>query len=286
MSDVQQAEHEGSAVPDPHEVEARDYGWAPKEEFKGPEEKWRPASDYLDWAKKAGRLPKGEFEELKKLGPAIRQENQQLKAQLGEIKDTLSQFVEFSNKAEERAFNKAKAEIEAKIELAAANADPVAARQATQELQALKPEPAKKVAEERPAPQKNFDPEIQDFLAKENWYSAVDSHGTPKNPTLYTFATEVFGELERDKPGMATAERLAETKRRTMEKFPEKFGINPMREGAASVATPSGQAATRKSTKKTYDDLPPEAKKACDKFVKQIPRYTRDKYVAAYDWDN
>lgn len=276
MSVAEQGEHE-SGTPDAHEQEAREYGWAPKEEFKGPESKWRPADDYLSWAKQAGRLPKGEFDELKKQFPAIRQENQQLKTQLDEIKGTLNQFVEFSNKAEERAYNKAKAEIEQRIEQAAANADPVAARAATAELQALKPEqPKPKQEAEKPVVQ--FDPVIQDWIGKEEWFT--------KNRSLNAFATDVFGELEREKPGMSKAEMLAETKRRTVEKFPEKFGINPLREGAAPVGTPSGQGAVRKSSKKTYDDLPAEAKHACDKFVKQIPGYTREKYVAAYDWEN
>lgn len=265
----------GEGVADPHEQEARDYGWAPKEDFKGPESKWRPAEDYLSWAKQSGRLPKGEFDELKKQFPAIRQENQALKSQLDEIKGTLTQFVEFSSKAEERAYNKAKTEIEQRIEQAAANADPVAARQATQELQALKPDVPVKPAADKPAA--IGDPVIQDWISKEDWFT--------KSATLNTFATETFGDLERAKPGVSKAELLAETKRKTMEKFPEKFGINPMREGAAPVGSPTGQATIRKSSKKSYDDLPPEAKAACNKFVKQIPGYTREKYVAAYDWE-
>lgn len=275
MSDVQHAEDVNNG-PDPHEQEARDYGWAPKEEFKGPESKWRPAEEYLGWAKQAGRLPRKEFDELKNQFPAIRQENQQLKTQLGEVQDTLKQFVEFSSKAEERAYNKAKTEIEQRIEQAAANADPVAARQATQELQALKPE-APRVAATTVKPTVIGDPVIQDWIDKEEWYR--------KSPTLNSFATEVFGDLEREKPGASKAELLAETKRRTVEKFPEKFGINTMREGAAAVATPSGQAVARKSTKKTYEDLPADAKQACDKFVRTIPGYTREKYIQAYDWN-
>ena len=275
MSDIQQGEHDTGA-PDPHEQEARDYGWAPKGEFKGPESKWRPAEDYLGWAKQAGRLPRKEFDELKNQFPAMRQENQQLKTKLEEIQGTLTQFVEFSSKAEERAYNKAKAEIEGRIEQAAANADPVAARQATQELQALKPETPAPVV--KTAPTVAADPEIQDWIAKKDWFT--------KDRTLNAFATDVFGELEREKPGASKSDLLTETERRTRDKFPEKFGINPMREGAAAVATPSGQAVARKTTKKTYDDLPADAKKACDKFVKQIPGYTREKYVQAYDWND
>jgi hypothetical protein len=35
---------------------------------------------------------------------------------------------------------------------------------------------------------------------------------------------------------------------------------------------------------KTFEDLPPRAQKECDRFVKTIPKYTRDKYLADYDW--
>lgn len=258
------------------EVEARDYGWAPKDQFKGPEGKWKPADQYLEWAKQTGRLPKSEFDEIKRQFPAIRQENQSLKAELGEIKSTLNQFVEFSSKAEERSYNRAKAELEAKIEAAANNGDAAGAKAGLRELEALKPESAPKPKADA-APTVPLDPVIQDWISKEEWFT--------KSPVLNTYAKDVFGKLESDKPGLSKAELLAETKRLTMEKFPEKFGINPMRNGAPVVGDPSGATPPRKRGK-TYDDLPPEAKKACDKFVKTIPGYKRETYVKDYDWDN
>lgn len=274
MSDVHTAEDVAPQVDAAIESEARDYGWAPKENFKGPPERWRPADEYVEWAKQSGRLPRGEFEKITKLVPVIRQENEHLKSQLAEVKDTLNQFVEFSTKAEERAFNRAKAELEAKVEAAANNADPVAARAAMQELAALRPE-APKPTPKPETPTVALDPVIQDWLGKESWYT------DPKNRALNAFATDVFDELS----GMPTEKRLAEVKRRTVDKFPEKFGLNPARENAAAVSTPTGEPPRRK-TGKTYDDLPAEAKKACDKFVKQIPGYTREKYVKDYDWND
>lgn len=276
MSDVNLAENVNDTpqVDPAVESEARDYGWAPKENFKGPAERWRPADEYVEWAKQSGRLPRGEFEKITKLVPVIRQENEHLKTQLAEVRDTLNQFVEFSTKAEERAFNRAKSELEAKVEAAANNADPAAARAAMAELAALRPE-APKPAPKAEAPAVALDPVIQDWLGKETWYS------DPKNRALNAFATELYDELS----GMPTEKRLAEVKRRTVDKFPEKFGLNPARETAAAVSTPTGEPPRRK-TGKTYDDLPAEAKKACDKFVKQIPGYTREKYVKDYDWND
>lgn len=261
----------------PVEREAMEYGWAPEDQFKGPKEKWRPAEDYLGWAKTSGRLPKGEFENLKKEFPVIKQQNQQLQTQLGEIQETLKQFSEFSSKAEERAYERAKAELKAKAEQAAANADPAAARAAMDELDALKP-PAPKPEPRQQQQAPAVDPEIQSWIQRTTWFNRDNS--------LRAYATEKYGELERSKPGMSAAELLAETERLTKEKFPEKFGMAE-RERPASVATPSGQAVpSRRPGKKTYADLPADAKAACDRFVKTIPGYTQEKYVAQYDWDN
>lgn len=277
MSDVHTAENLNDApkVDAAVEAEARDYGWAPKENFKGPSDRWRPADEYVEWAKQSGRLPRSEFDKVVKDLPVIKRENDTLKAQLVELKDSLSEFVEFSTKAEERAYNRAKAELEAKVEAAANNADPAAARAAMAELAALKPEAPKPKVESKPAVA--VDPVIQDWISKEDWFN--------RDQTLNVVATALFGEIERAHPGMSRSEQLAETKRRTVEKFPEKFGINPARENAAAVATPRGEAPRRKSGK-TYDDLPADAKQACDKFVKTIPGYTRDKYVKDYDWND
>ena len=279
MSDVHTADNVNDAPQVDHaiEAEARDYGWAPKENFKGPVEKWRPADEYIDWAKQSGRLPRGEFERVVKDLPVIKRENEALKTQLAEVKSTLNEYVEFSTKAEERAFKRAKGEIEAEITAAAQNADPEAARAAMAKLEALGTELPKPVAKVDTKASVAVDPVIQDWISKEDWFN--------KSPVLNTYATDVFGDLERNKPGMSKAEMLAETKRLTVEKFPEKFGINPAREAAASVGTPRGEAPKRKIGK-SYDDLPSDAKKACDKFVKQIPGYTREKYVQDYDWNS
>lgn len=259
------------------EVKARDYGWVPKEEFKGPEDKWRPAEDFVKWAEDVGRLPKSEFDSIKREFPALKNQNKALQDELGEIRKTLTEFVEFSSKAEERSYARARKDIEAKIEQAAANADPAAARAAMAELDALKPEPKKPERTEQRQETPQIDPVIQDWIAKEDWFN--------RDRTLNSFATDVFGELEREKPGVSRAEILAETKKRTMDKFPEKFGINPDRDRPAAVGAPSGNVKPAKRGK-GYDDLPAEAKVACDKFVKQIPGYTREKYIKDYDWDN
>jgi hypothetical protein len=265
-------------VPPAIEAEARDYGWTPKEDFRGPADKWQPANEYLEWAKRNGRMPKSEFDEFKRQFPAIRRENAELKTELGQVKETLKEFVEFSSKAEQRAYERARREIEQKAETAAASGDQAGVRQAMADLDNLqkpqdRPKPTETTQQKPP-----IDPTIQDWIERNSWYI--------KDRALNGYATDVYGELERSAPGMSVEERLAETKKRTIDKFPEKFGINPARENATrSVAEPSGNAAPRRNAR-TYENLPPDAKAACDKFVKTIPGYKREDYVRDFDWES
>lgn len=252
---------------DETEARARRLGWVPKEDFKGDPDKWRPADEFLS---------RGE-----QLMPMLRRDNERLHERLSKFErliadkdEAIKDVLEYTRKSEERSYQRAKAEIEERIAQAAANADPATVRAEMAKLDQLE-KPAPKVEERKTEPA--IDPEIQDWLGKNDWYN--------KDRALNGYATDVWSQLEREAPGMSTADKLAETKKRTMDKFPEKFGINPKREGAAAVATPSGETRQRK-TGKTYDDLPADAKKACDRFVKMIPGYTREDYVKNYEWDN
>jgi hypothetical protein len=256
------------------EAKARRLGWVSKEEFKGDPDKHRSADEFLE---------RGET-----ILPILQRDNKKLhdtvgrvEKELRETRETLQSFSEFASKAEERAYKKAKAELEAKLDGAIATADVDEARRIRKDMAELEvdpPKPAKRepkpVGEpDRPA----VDAEIQSWIDNNDWFN--------KSAALRSYMSEEFGELEKRHPGTSKAEILAEAKRRTVDKFPEKFGVNPKREGAASVATPSGDSPRAKKGGKSYDDLPAEAKKACDKYVKQIPGYTKEKYCQAYDWD-
>lgn len=266
MSDVHAAEAvEKPIIHDESETEARRLGWVAKEEFKGDPEKWRPAEEFLDRGKRILPIVLRDNEKLqRRIG--------QLEGRLQETLETTKQLVEYHTKGEERAYDRAKRDLEAKAETAAANADTAGVRTAMAEIDALKKQHETPKPKIEPPVQK--DPLIQDWIEKESWFL--------KDKILNTFAGEIYGELERSKPGVSTAELLAETKRRTVEKFPEKFGINPARENPAAVASPTGTASRKRG--KSYDDLPEEARRACDKFVRTIPGYSREKYVKDYDW--
>lgn len=264
-------------IPPAIEAEAREYGWTPQDQFRGPSEKWQPADQYLDWAKRTGRVPKSQFDEIRRDFPVIKRQNDELKAELGQVRETLKEFVEFSSKAEQRAYERARKDIEAKAETAAAQGDQAGVRAAMADLDALQ-KPQERPKPEPTQTQPRIDPAIQDWIGRNDWFN--------KDRSLNGYATDIYGELERSAPGMSVEERLAETKKRTIDKFPEKFGINPNRENATrTVAEPSGTP-SRRTNGRTYENLPADAKAACDKFVRTIPGYKREDYVRDYAWES
>ena len=269
MSDVEGAQAAPDNAPNEAEVEARKMGWVAKDEFKGAADKWRPAEEFLDRGKRILPIVLKENERLQR-------NLDRVKDDLKELRDSTKQLVEFHTDAAKREYERGRREIEAKIEAAAANADANTVRQEMVNLDNLTKQntpPAKKVEQQQP----QIDPDTQDWINKNPWFT--------RDKVLAAYAIDVYGNLQKEKPGMTESALLAETARQTSNKFPEKFGINPNREGAAAVATPSGGTGGQRKNGKTYENLPPDAKQACDKFVRTIPGYTKEKYVQAYEWD-
>ena len=269
MSEIETPAGEGTAAPDT-EARARRLGWVPKEDFKGDPDKHRSAEEFLERGETMLPL-------LKRDNDRLHDGMTKLERRLEEQAKTFTQYVEFASKAEERAYKRALSELEAKRDAAIETADVNGAKQAQRQIDDLNKEAASAPKPEPKTDTPQLDPVISRWQAENEWFD--------KSASLRTYAIEVFGDLERQFPGKSKSELLAETKQKTMERFPDKFGINPKREGASAVNEPSAGNPPRKKAGKTYDDLPAEAKKACDKFCKTIPGYTKDKYVKDYEWD-
>jgi hypothetical protein len=66
------------------------------------------------------------------------------------------------------------------------------------------------------------------------------------------------------------------------EEFPSKFGKKQA--PSSRVESGSGRQGRSSGNSQSYDNLPAEAKAACDRFVKQ-KLMTREQYVADFDWN-
>ena len=251
------------------ETDARLHGWTPKEEFKGDPAKWVDAETF---ARRADEVM-----------PILRRQNTKLQQRIENLERANKQASEFFSKAEERAYERAKADIMAQQERAFAEGDETAFKRAQQELVKLeKPVVIQKDPKER---QQQAQDAFDTWREKNSWYDRG--------------ALPAASESEMDARAFAdrmTEKHLDKTKDMSPDEFfdfignmvQEKYGprlgskaATPRR--SSPVEPPSGRGV---SGRRTFNDLPPEAQAAADRFIRSGLIKTRDDYVKNYPWDD
>lgn len=258
-----------TAAPDV-EARARAQGWRPREEFRGDAARWRPADEFLRASETFMPVALERNRTLeRKLDSADRK--------IEELTRTMTEQVEFSRKGEERAYARARSELIAKRDVAVAHADTETFKQVDREITELdKSASPKAEARASPLPKPTEDPDLTAWVRDNPWFN--------RDPELKGVAIGLDTAYMQSRPGLDTADRLALVKSEIMRRFSDKFE-NPNREAATSVSASSSGPRPR-AAKHSYENLPPEAKKACDKFVKQIPGFKVEDYVRDFDWDS
>jgi hypothetical protein len=261
-----------------YESEARAQGWVAKEEFRGSENDWVDAETFVRRGKE--------------IMPILRKNNEKLLKELSEAKKAAEEarqaareFREFQKEQFERKAKDLETQLE-QLKIAKRDAinegsgDRVLAiddamdelkEQRTQAKEDLKAAELKA----KEVPQVTADPILNEWMDKNEWFG--------KDAKLTGIANGLGVELRKENPGLVGKAFLEKLDAELAEMIPSKFGkktaFNPM-EG-----TPNGTARPAASSgKKSYNSLPPDAKAACDKFVKQ-GLMTKEQYVAEYSWD-
>lgn len=257
--------------------EAESQGWVPKEKFRGNEADWVDADTFV----KRGR----------EILPILRKNNENLikdlnstKEQLKEFREAAEEFKKFQREAYERKaqeYERRIQEIKESRAQAISDGDGQKVNALDDALDAAKDElkeakQAVKDAEKAPieTPASNeIDPGLQQWLDRNTWF------GQDKRMT--GIVNGIGESLRLEFPllkGQAFLDKLDEV---LAEEFPNKFGKQTP---TSRVESGSGRASRGSSSNaQTYDNLPAEAKAACDRFVKQ-KLMTREQYVADFDW--
>lgn len=284
MSEEQQVAQEAAPAepqsPD-FESEAKAQGWVPKEEFRGSDTDWVDAETFVRRGKE--------------IMPILRKNNEKLLKELSEAKkaaeearSVAKEFREF----QKQQFEKKTKELEVQLEqLKQAKRDAISTGDGDRVLaiddaideikeQRIEAKQELKQAEEQvkkvEQPAITADPILNDWLGRNEWFG--------QDVRLTGIANGLGEALRKENPslqGKAFLDKLDEELEAIM---PDKLGkkkqtFNPM-EGSPTTNRP----APTSSKKKSYDNLPEEAKKACDRFVSQ-KLMTREQYVSEYDWN-
>ena len=272
---------EQAALNDPvlaAENEARRMGWVDKHEFRGDPARWVPAERFLQRGREELPILRERFRSLDQQSEVQRRELIEVQRRLQDQTRVLEEFRDHAAASEQRAYARARRELEGKMSNAVANADVGAFNEAKAELDALAPQPQQRAPQQPQMQQPVLDAgtaaEIKNWVSENTWFHT--------DPQLYASATELYGAIERAKPHLTTRQKLAEVRRAVAALNTDHPAFaNPRRSAPAAVSTPQGAPGGKKNGK-SYEDLPADARAACDRFVRTIPNYTKEQYVAQY----
>jgi len=257
--------------------EAEGQGWVPKEKYRGDEKDWVDAEQFV----KRGR----------EILPILRKNNENLikelnhtKEQLKEFKQTADEFKVFQKENYERKIKDYQNQV---ISLKESRAQAITdgdgqkvnalddaideAKAGIQDAKDAVKDPVRTDIGVAP----DIDPTLQKWLDRNEWF------GKDKRITQMTNA---IGEVLRtENPNLFGEEFLDRLDEVLKEEFPDRFGAKK-RPAANQVESGAGKSGRGSVSTHSYDNLPADAKSACDRYVKQ-KLMSREEYVADYDWN-
>lgn len=241
------------------EDEARRMGWVPKEEFRGNPDFWKSAEEFVTHGQ----------QEL----PVLRERLKAMDAKLKTQEETNKLFVDHYKKVEEKAYQRALKKLKEEQGKAVEDGDSKEFLRIEKEINELeKPSGVPiKVAEPETKKETEVSPEYIEWHKDNDWYG--------KDAELSQFADAMASFVQTNNPGLKGMDFFKEVERHVKEKYSDKFS-NPNRDRPSAVG--SGTITDEgKGGKKTYADLPEDAKKVCDDLVK-AGDLKREEYVRDY----
>jgi hypothetical protein len=273
------ANQEAQAVNEQTQKEARIFGWVPKEEFRGSEDDWVDAEVFV----KRG----------KEINPILRKNNELLMKKLDEKAkeiDSIKASVEEFKKFQKESFERKTAEYDVQIAqlksqkreaIAEGNGDLVV--DIDDQLDSLKEaqREAKEASKAKPEPEQPAqvsipdDPELQSWLNKNNWFG--------NDIEMTELANTLGSSVRKQFPHLTSRAFLEKLDDKIREYMPNKFLGNKAK--GSAVDSSGSVRGTGSSGKKSYDNLPDDAKQACDRFIKQGWIKSKQEYIDSYDWN-
>jgi hypothetical protein len=239
-----------------YEAEAAEQGWTPKEDWKGPEEKWTDAQTFVE---------RGE-----QIAGILKSKNAKLESRIHKLEDSNKKFGEYHKKTLEQQKQKNALkiqELEAQLAQAVTDGDGQAFTRFNKELDGLRQEQT-----DVPDDVSAWNQLSQEWVSENQWYT--------QNPKLAAYADGISDRLRAE--GFTGQAYFSELTRNVHETFPEEYK-NPNKSKPNSVDD-AGEKGKTNSKAKTYDNLPPDAKAACDDFVSQ-GFMTKEQYVSQFEFE-
>lgn len=246
--------------PDPEiEARAREMGWVPPEEFRGGAENALSAEEFVRRGEQILPIVNKRNRELEK----------KLQAMQGDVKELVRQMGEQRRSSHEQQIADRKQARDKALE----DGDTDTVRRYDQEIEKLQQKAPQAPQEAEPG---GWTPEFTQLVDQfkdqnSDWYGK-DALRTKEFADYHDF-------LLTTNPDMGDEERLEAARKAVFEKYPRQT-----RRKSSGSPVEGGGTTQRKgsSRKKGYDDLPPEAKQAYDKFVTQQKVMKGEEYLREF----
>ena len=313
MSDTQTDAED--VVPPHADVErvARANGWRPKEEFKGPPDKWAPADVFVARGLENPAIladrNKMLADKQDKLERKLHETKQTLEAKLDGAVDTVSQLTNMLRTSEQRAYDRARRELKEQRDKAVEVGDTQTYKQLDKALEDLeeagKPEPPKPVVKSEPTPPaappakraltQEDQTALNRFFTENAWYDHTKTRAD-SDSEMTDAADFIHARLVSERPDLSMEENLNIVRQRLRSMFPDKFtraktppaeDTEFEEEGAPAVSSSSAsRAPSARPRRRSFDAMPRDAKEAYVKYAKMLEGkgapLTKDEYATTY----
>lgn len=257
-------EQEGSeGEGDDAEARARRMGWAPQDEWRGDPERWKTAEEFLAFAEDTPAVLRERLEKYDRKLSEFDGEKDNLTRQISMLTKRLKE-------QDQRGYERAMSELKKQKRAAVEAGDMEAFSTFEEQEEELRKEAAEATKDPEPEDKKAPPPEVKEWTEKTTWWN--------KDAEM-TKSAEGFSQgFYASNPDGTVKDMLAYVDERIRRAYPEKFE-NPNRRTAPKT---NGPGTSARGGKKTFADLPPDARKACQEFVEDGIFATKEEYVADY----
>jgi len=246
------------------EAEASKEGWTDKDNFNGDPDKWKSAEQFVKDGENILPILKSRLEKQEEVNKTLLDK---MDATGKTVKELGEHYKKVVADTKIKAYEQALKDIAEKQREAVAEQDTEAFDRLEKERKDLQP-PIKPEANTDTPP-----PEFEPWQNENPWYNS--------DFEMTEYANSVRDFVFKRTPGIRPAKFFEEITNEVKKRFPEKF------EPPKKNQTVEGDTGTetKSSGKRTYKNLPADAKRICDDLVKQ-GHLTKEAYVEDYIWED
>lgn len=244
------------------EMQAREQGWVPLEEFRGPAEKWRTAEEFLERGEKVLPVVTSKLRRAEAEVARIAAENKKLAELFQASQESITELQAFHEQNLKERLAQQKRELTERLAAAREDGDVAAEVQIQTEIAALGREPEKTAKPTTPPatpPAPQLDPA---FVA---WRDANPWFGVDMRKTKEAMGIAQLLEADPANEGLAGKAFFDKVSEELARRHQPGGGHSKVGSGR-----PSGEGGGGGGGARSYDALPADAKEACDSRIKKM----------------